>query len=102
MSFSPSRSKEVFLAALECPPAERRALVEGACGGNAELLQEVESLLAFHEDELEAEEVPSPTPTFVPGTVFADRYRMITQIGQGGMGDVWRADDLVLETPVAL
>jgi serine/threonine-protein kinase len=39
---------------------------------------------------------------FVPGEVFADRYRMIERIGSGGMGDVWRADDLVLDTPVAL
>ena len=29
-------------------------------------------------------------------------YRMVTRIGRGGMGDVWRADDMVLNTPVAL
>jgi serine/threonine protein kinase/Tfp pilus assembly protein PilF len=40
--------------------------------------------------------------TFVPGTVFAGRYRMITCLGAGGMGEVWRADDLVLKTQVAL
>src|SRR6266536_3150541 len=40
--------------------------------------------------------------TFVPGYVFANRYRMIARIGRGGMGEVWRADDLVLQTPVAL
>jgi eukaryotic-like serine/threonine-protein kinase len=39
---------------------------------------------------------------FAAGEVFAGRYRMITRIGRGEMGDVWRADDLVLETPVAL
>ena len=39
---------------------------------------------------------------FIPGTVFAGRYRMITRIGRGGMGEVWHADDLVLETAVAL
>jgi eukaryotic-like serine/threonine-protein kinase len=39
---------------------------------------------------------------FVPGAVLAGRYRMVTRIGRGGMGDVWRADDLVLNTPIAL
>src|SRR4029077_7292292 len=39
---------------------------------------------------------------FAPGTVFAGRYRMMRRIGRGGMGDVWEADDLVLETPVRL
>src|SRR6185503_2733816 len=41
-------------------------------------------------------------PVFSPGAVFAGRYRMITRLGRGGMGEVWRADDLVLECPVAL
>ena len=39
---------------------------------------------------------------YVPGHVLAGRYRMITRLGTGGMGEVWRADDLVLETQVAL
>jgi tetratricopeptide (TPR) repeat protein len=34
--------------------------------------------------------------------VFAGRYRMITRLGRGGMGDVWQADDLILGTPVAI
>jgi tetratricopeptide (TPR) repeat protein len=42
------------------------------------------------------------TDRFVPGYVFADRYRMIMRIGRGGMGEVWQADDLILQTPVAL
>lgn len=48
---------------------------------------------------------PAPaagTRRFVPGYVFASRYRMITRIGHGGMGEVWHADDLVLQAPVAL
>ena len=39
---------------------------------------------------------------FVPGTVLADRYRIVGLIGRGGMGEVYRADDLRLEQPVAL
>ena len=39
---------------------------------------------------------------FPPGSVFAGRYRMITLIGRGAMGEVWHAEDLTLETPVAL
>ncbi len=43
-----------------------------------------------------------PEDGFIPGAVFAGRYRMVTPVGHGGMGEVWRADDLVLSTPVAL
>ena len=39
---------------------------------------------------------------FTPGTVLADRYRVIGLIGRGGMGEVYRADDLKLGQPVAL
>src|SRR5439155_21373781 len=44
----------------------------------------------------------SPSSTFAPGAVLAGRYRMVTRIGRGGMGEVWRADDLILNTPIAL
>jgi serine/threonine protein kinase len=39
---------------------------------------------------------------FTPGTVLAGRYRVIGLLGRGGMGEVYRADDLKLGTPVAL
>jgi hypothetical protein len=106
MSSLYERAGEVFISALARPPAERDAFLVDACKDDEELLREVASLLMFHTDGGVAEPPPSgpsgEVEKFSAGDLFGGRYRMIARIGRGGMGDVWRADDLVLETEVAL
>ncbi len=43
-----------------------------------------------------------PAERFTPGALLAGRYRVVAALGKGGMGEVYRADDLTLGQPVAL
>jgi serine/threonine-protein kinase len=45
---------------------------------------------------------PPPAERFAPGTLLAGRFRLVAALGRGGMGEVYRADDLTLDQPVAL
>src|SRR3954452_21128461 len=44
----------------------------------------------------------TPKERFPPGTLLASRYRIVSRLGKGGMGEVFRADDLIIGQPVAL
>jgi serine/threonine-protein kinase len=52
--------------------------------------------------EREAPPAPQPQAGFTPGTMLADRYRIVAPLGKGGMGEVYRADDTKLGQAVAL
>jgi len=56
------RLEEVFSAARDLPPLERSAFLERACGGDAELRRQTDSLLAAHEQRFPISEMSGASP----------------------------------------